>query len=211
MSVYTKRISCPVCENLVNIPVYANVNSASMPREAADVASGLAFEKACPVCGNILRLDYAMFYWDPEMKVLLRYDRNLSAVPEEDILKDDTVRAFFEQAESTGNVCRCVSSLDELREKLLIFGRGLDDRVIEIMKALLVLDFQEHQQVAVDSLRLIEITDRLCFCVKTGGRNGAASFDMPAYNALKKKYTFSQSLYKVDAPWAFGVLKDSVA
>ena len=85
MSVYTKRISCPVCENLVNIPVYANVNSASMPREAADVASGLAFEKACPVCGNILRLDYAMFYWDPEMKVLLRYDRNLSAVPEEDI------------------------------------------------------------------------------------------------------------------------------
>lgn len=117
--------------------------------------------------------------------------------------------------ESTDYTCRVVHSQNQLREKAYIFDIGLDDRVVEIMKVMMVAHLsQTNPDLEVGDI-LLEITEgkpeRFVIRLKNGVL-GNSPFSQKVYDAVKAEYIASKGDgkrdYIVDMNWAVECLKN---
>ena len=114
----TVSLVCSKCAQAFEAESYTSVNVDENPELKARVMNGSLFLHECPHCGTLNLARGTMLYHDPAQKLLICLsDRDLSAteVPE-------------------GYVCRLVSEVGALIEKVKIFDAGLDDIAIELCK-----------------------------------------------------------------------------
>lgn len=112
-------IRCPKCGSVFQADVPTMLDSSSRAR----VMDGSAFVFECPQCGEKTLALGQFIYNDPELKLLVV----LSA----DNLVSDGL---------PGYTCRLVSDIGSLMEKVKIADAGLDDVVVELCKALTLMD-----------------------------------------------------------------------
>ena len=123
MTYHTRHIAC-FCENSFDAEIPESADLAGDPGVQQLILGGDFMAVSCPSCGKRLTPEFP-FRLTGVMKV-----GEIFLVPEAD-------RAAFTRGRldyDVGKPGRIVVGFQELAEKVLICTRGLDDRVIEIMK-----------------------------------------------------------------------------
>ncbi len=140
MATYTnEQIECPHCGKDVRIKAYDTVDGRREPKLKQQIIKGTFFDHECPHCHKKIVLYYDIVYTDPAngaCVILADSDEycedalnDLSGSKEERDMFDGSVYSAAEASR-----LRIVRNSRELAEKALIFGLGLDDRILEILK-----------------------------------------------------------------------------
>ena len=124
----SRPVSCPRCGEAVETRMWPGINAEVNPNLREQVLQETLFNWTCPACGYVAQMAYPCLYHDKGRKLMVYLVPNGG---KEDLDAVDVDRAFPQ----IGYVQkRVVSSLAELKEKILIFEAGLDDRAVELVK-----------------------------------------------------------------------------
>jgi hypothetical protein len=128
--------------------LWESVNVTLNPELKEKLIERELFRFHCPACGVTSELVFPLLYHDQQRKVMIWL-----LIPDE----NDQValdRASIEMAKEAlkGYILRLVTSTNILIEKILIFDAFLDDRVIELLKTLLVQEADLEAGFARDLL-----------------------------------------------------------
>ena len=135
-------VVCPSCGAADQVDVWERIEATCNPERAAQLASGQIFVHTCSKCGAIVPLDYPLFYIDRDRHVAAFYPAG-EGEPEE--LK----RAFTQLVIKFRGVelstlgkgefeVRIAPERYGLVEKAAVWGVGLNDKVVEVLKASLL-------------------------------------------------------------------------
>jgi hypothetical protein len=150
MTYHSRHIAC-FCENSFDAQIPESADLAADPGVQELIQSGDFMAVSCPSCGKRLTPEFP-FRLTGVMKV-----GEIFLIPEAD--RAAFVRGRLEY--DVGKPGRIVVGFPELAEKVLICARGLDDRVIEIMKYYLLTGAaaggdQEHDKDVTLAYRGVE-------------------------------------------------------
>ena len=143
----TAPCECPSCKKTTEVQIWSSINVMLHPEMRRNVLDGSAFEFVCPSCGARERLAYACLYHDQQESFMVYW------VPAAEQDKAETL-AMLENIPipMPGYRRRIVTSRNRLREKILLFERGVDDRVIEVMKRIVWDAYLRDKGVAADEM-----------------------------------------------------------
>ncbi len=127
----TRRIAC-FCEKVFDADLPFQIDLAERPGAADEVLRGEFMAVSCPACGKRLTPEFPCRFTG--VSAGAQGTLVLSLVPEADRVACLAGRMDKE----IGTVDRVVIGVPELAEKLAIFRAGLDDRVVEMLKFMLV-------------------------------------------------------------------------
>lgn len=136
-------IACPKCGSESEVRVFATVNVTTDRNFREQLLSGELLHFTCPSCGHVASLRYPLLYNDINNKFMVYF------IPNVDRDKVTNEQLEKEYGELAGIQRRLVSDYNDLKEKIHIFESGLDDRVIEVVKAALkdVVEKRTGEQV----------------------------------------------------------------
>lgn len=149
-------LKCPKCGEKSEFRIWSSINTQLDPEMKEQVRTGEAFMFTCPYCGNTANVNYGFLYHQMEDQILIHYsqdEENFNQAyklytGEDELMKGELGINAFE-----GYLKRIVTSQNQLREKLLIFDMGLDDRIIEIIKLIYMAQMQlEHPELSFDEI-----------------------------------------------------------
>lgn len=135
----SKDVSCPHCGAVVKTVMSEGINADENPDLRSSVLNETLFDWKCPECGYEAQLIYPCLYHDKSKNFMIYVvpngcDCSLQSV--------EAVKAF---PQLQGVAKRVVTSLAELKEKILIFEAGLDDYAVEMVKlALAGIEAKKH-------------------------------------------------------------------
>lgn len=126
-----RMVACPKCGKMNEIKVYKTVNATTDQNFREELLGGELLRFRCSDCGKEAELRYPLLYNDMKNKFMVYY------VPEVDRDKVTDEQLEKRYGEIDGVTRRLVGSYNDLKEKIHVFESGLDDRVIEVVKAAL--------------------------------------------------------------------------
>jgi len=129
------KFICPHCHEEFEIKKHVVINVDEDAQLKKDVCNQDLFTYACPHCGTNSNIDYALWYEEPEKKLLVHLideEENVDQLIEQ--MDIDNPYSPFKAFYDNGYAIRLVESHDELVEKIAIFNFGYDDRIIELYK-----------------------------------------------------------------------------
>lgn len=134
MAEFTERITavCPHCKKDNITYVHPVVSSQNNPKLSKQIIDDLFFYRKCKHCGARYCLDYSTLYRNDEYAKTICYAHSTNDYVGFVTSVEET-RQMYEDA---GFFCdvRIVRDRNDLREKTRIASKGLDDRVIEVLK-----------------------------------------------------------------------------
>ncbi len=131
-----QTIPCPRCRVPAPFLLWESVNATLNPELKEKLLSHELFRFACPACKQTSELVYPLLYHDQQQKLMVW----LLIPDEHDEISLDRASLEMEKTALEGYRLRLVTTANTLIEKILIFDSGLDDRVIEFIKAMLWQD-----------------------------------------------------------------------
>jgi DNA-directed RNA polymerase subunit RPC12/RpoP len=209
----TVVVACPDCGQKIEYTVLNAIDSDAHPFQKQALVNGTLFELNCNSCGSRIDLLYDFVYRDLENNVIIYFTEGekvegvctaLSLSANLDMVDGVKIEDF--------PAIRVVSDYDVLREKIDIFDNALDDRVIELVKALCVADaidkipnlnVHEAYFVIVDGVMKIELH----------GEGGIAisDFSRETYDKIESdfsEYLAADTSLIVNSDWALAILND---
>lgn len=163
----------------------------------------------CPHCGHEFILNYRFVYTDASKKIMLVNDPSFVQKKNQLAFKS-SLRLLdkLRKEEISGYKIRMCKTIDETREKIRIFDQGLDDRLIEIMKIVLI----EADGFALDKedIKEISFNDQKKFLIKTSGHGLVMDFVPELYQSIEEKYSpyLEESIAQmIDRDWALDFMK----
>lgn len=142
------KYTCPNCFKVSDVKAWKSVNVDIDPELKQKVLNGSIFNFQCPSCHVYKKFFYTFLYHDMTRKFMI-YLKPASEKRFADISLDDLqkqtitpVRHFY-----SGYRLRAVPTHNRLKEKILIFDEGLDDRTIELIKGLTWINYLSRQGV----------------------------------------------------------------
>ncbi|MBR4723317.1 MAG: CpXC domain-containing protein [Clostridia bacterium] len=217
MSISNKQtIKCPACGEISDLTVWQSITVSDSPDIKADLLKGKVNIFSCGACGQKALFPAPVLYTDDERKLVISFSPQST--------KDARARIFEEikkSSEKSGELknypdynLRFVTSYNEFLEKILIFDGGFNDKVIEVIK-LLVL--------AQDSEKMAQRTcifgksdgDEIEFLVQDTKENQVYTSRVPllTYETIKKQLKESGVKFKsfnwemVDSDYAASLLR----
>lgn len=202
------EMTCPSCGHVFREEFNTAVFSDTVEREA--ILKNDFGEVVCPHCNHKFILNYRFVYTDDELKYMIINDpkfvdssNRLALVSSFKLL--DAVRK--NEAKKFRRVM--TADIKDLREKILIFEAGLDDKVVEIMKYILL----ESDDLAIDHDDVKDFTydgfDSFIIKTKTGDVMNLP-FVREVYDRIDESYSkyFDEKVDLVDKAWAYNFLKN---
>ena len=224
MSEITKQtIACPKCGKPVEIDVWDSIDVPYDIEQKEKVLNNTFFKAVCEDCRISFPIAYKCLYNDMEQKYLIWLAPKLEEEEKAEVaeynekLKTDN-RLRLAQG---GYTYRIVRNDNELREKVLIFDEGLDDRYIETMKIVYVPAFKKS--IAKDSNIL-----GLYFDKKSSGdgyqwvllfdnkKPMITDINMDIYDDMKEKLhdlveeKTGEGFIQISAPWAMDIMTSRI-
>lgn len=224
MSEITKQtIACPKCGRMIQIDVWDSIDIPYDIEQKEKVLKNTFFKVSCEDCKITFPIAYKCLYNDMEQKYLIWLVPRLEEGEKAEVaeynekLKTDN-RLRLAQG---GYTYRIVRNDNELREKVLIFDEGLDDRYIETMKLVYIPAFKKN--IAKDSKIL-----GLYFDKKASGEGYQwvllfdnkkpviADINMDIYEDMKDKLhdlveeKTGEGFVQISAPWAMDIMTSRV-
>lgn len=138
MSKYTKtEIECPECGNKQEFMTFQNIIGDIDIEIKEKVLNGELFVFTCEKCGKRFPITYPCLYHDMTKKLMVYLAKDEESIDQMNgILLGNS--ELYENQMSQGYIHRAVKTVNELAEKIMIHDMKLDDRVIEIIKMLIM-------------------------------------------------------------------------
>ena len=131
---FTEKISaiCPYCKKNNTTYVHPVVSSKTNPILSKRIINDSFFERKCKHCEKKFLLDFSTLYRNDEYAKTICYAHSTNDYVEF-ITSVEETREIYEK---DGLFCsvRVVRDRNDLREKARLASKGLDDRVIEVIK-----------------------------------------------------------------------------
>lgn len=134
--VSTQMITCPGCGKEMKVDIWESVNMPYDSDQKESIMKNTFFNVVCEHCGVKNTISYKCEYNDIDKRYYIRLMPKVDGDVYKELqeynerLKKDKALYFAR----SGFVQRMVCDSNELREKILIFDEGYDDRYIELMK-----------------------------------------------------------------------------
>ena len=132
-----------VCGNPITVQLAKSINVTRAPAFRAHILAGEFHRAACPACSRNFTVETTFYYTDfarnSLFKVLPRGDRHTWRHASGEVEKASSYIPPTVMVDA-GRTLRVVFGMDELREKLVAQDAGLDDRVLELLKVLLIYE-----------------------------------------------------------------------
>lgn len=149
----TITLNCPVCKRDHDARLWRRIDVATEKDAKEKLRRGNFFHFICPDCGYVSELHYASLYVDRDIRELIYLAGEAEAEPAAAEKAAEAAAEdlpFWKQGDS---LMRIVRSAEDLREKLLIFDNGLDDRLVEICKGISLSQFPADGNCYVTAIR----------------------------------------------------------
>jgi hypothetical protein len=139
---YPYSVKC-VCNQELTVHLAESVNVKRFPKSREQILKGEMHRAACPNCGRRMTIEKPFYYTDLArnslFKVLPRGNRHHWKKDSAELnAASNLIPAQF--ADVKERKLRVVFGMDELREKLVAEDAGLDDRIVELLKVLLIYE-----------------------------------------------------------------------
>ena len=126
---HKQTVKCPKCGEEIEFTLWQSINT-EMDFAIPDIISGKLFEVECKKCGYKTHVNYPMLFNDMIHNVMI-----YSVAPDS---TEETEKALDSLKKMYPGRTRIVTDQSTLREKTAIFNAGLDDRVTEILKLIIM-------------------------------------------------------------------------
>ena len=201
---YINILKCPECGHSQKFEMWKTINTADNPEMKEKVRRKQNFRMVCDKCGKVINADHPFLYHEPDNQIMIYYVR------EDD---NDTVQNEL-GATLPGYIRRTVNYQNDLIEKLMIFDAGLDDRVVELVKAIFINEFYKANNTAnIEEVLFDASTGEMRIIMMNGGRMvAAAPMAMEVYESVEKQFggyfapLRRDSETVIDFEWAMGVM-----
>lgn len=216
MSINVKQqVKCPGCGQLSEMTVWQSITASDSPDLKDDLLKGKINIFRCPSCASAALMPTPMLYTDSEKNLMITFSP-CNDEAEKYRLFDSVKTASKESGELSGleeyNL-RFVSTYNELLEKLLIFDSGLHDKVIELLKLLVIMQDTENMPHRICMFGKAE-NEEIEFMVQDKKENQIYTSRVPmsTYETVKEQLRQSGVKYKsfdwemVDAEYASNML-----
>jgi hypothetical protein len=163
MSVFHPHAVACACGEVLTVQLADSINAARSPRIRERILRGELHRTPCPACGRVATVERAFHYIDPSRGALFAvFPRNERHRWRAGSAVVERASGLVPDALTPGGprTLRVVYGMDELREKLVAQDAGLDDRMVELMKVLLVYEHPVLLRRARLRLTLLAITER---------------------------------------------------
>lgn len=181
-------ITCPQCHGTFTFTTYPAIDTKDDGMWAEKVRTGEAFLGKCPHCGWETHYDYSFLYKEREKNFLMYYAANEADYKSGyAMMTGHDPMVDWEKISSWTR--RVVTSREDVLEKLMILDDGLDDRIIEILKALAFVSLHQHKpELSVDTVLFDRGSDgNHYFRFSEKGKVVAAyAFERPMYERVKR-------------------------
>lgn len=129
------ELQCPECHESFHADIYPSINVQMDEGLKNKVLGGQLFDFECAHCHSTFHVPYPVLYHDMEKKLLIQF------TPETDLSKTKEVLDHVDKKEDY--TIRIVDSYRNWIEKLLIYENGLDDRIMELYKLLVLSQYDD--------------------------------------------------------------------
>ena len=197
-----QTVKCPKCGAEIAFTLWDSINT-DMDSAIPDIISGSLFKASCGACGYKTYVNYPMLFNDLIHGVMI-----YNATSEKDIEEAET--ALDAMKKLYPGRTRIVTDQSTLREKVSIFNAGLDDRVTELLKLIVMAQLQ--QQLAGKTLLGVYFIpgDQPQFEVALEEGSGYVPVSMEMYENIEKQFhdklAAGDEEYYIDQDWAFAFL-----
>lgn len=132
------NFKCPKCGQTVEAEQWTAVNGDKNPQQKLKILEGSLFKAKCPKCGKETKIGYPMLYNDTKQNYMIwlvydeeevKHTTDYFKNSKNDLIEDENGDVVDKDCRQ-----RIVMSPEALREKIMIFDSGLDDKMIEILK-----------------------------------------------------------------------------
>lgn len=213
MSVYKKMpFNCPYCGETAETDISDRLDCSENPKAKRLLLSGELFLYKCPKCGKAAALSYPLLYIDNAHRVVIQYANNernfkpsfevISQMHSKRSSEPDGGEWFF----------RVVSKAESLAEKAALFDRGLDDRVVELVKLMVYVKIiKERPEIKIS--QVLFSADDIGYIVRIGGSHRlTVRVGKDAYEKISKDMhdiitAPENQSYQIDEKWAARVSK----
>ncbi len=178
---------CPECGWEFKVPVWGSINISADPQIRDNIIGGSHFAVTCPECGQKSSIVYNTLYVDRDRKQII------CLVPDGDGTDSREVEMQARDAAASllmpddRFLLRIVHRTDDLREKIIIFDSGLDDRLVEICKGVALSQVPEGLEVNDVRFAVIAGHRFLILYCKDEGEQYVTGFDS-FYRQIEESY-----------------------
>ncbi len=193
---YQMIYTCPQCGRSYPMTLYRSIDAKQRPDLKRKLLEGSLYEATCMNCGYISPLLYACIYIDPERHFMIH------------LAEDEAGMHVFEDMPLSSYHLRVVKDWNDMREKVVLFERGMDDRVVEIMKHIRMEQLQEkNPKLAIESIYYQPQDGGKFIVLGHDAALAAIRFDKGLYRAIYRQILPQIdpqliSCFLIDAAWA---------
>jgi len=149
MSINAKHeIKCPSCGAMQEMTVWQSITADDSPDLKEDLLKGRVNIFRCAACGVSALVPVPVLYTDDTKKLMISFSPCESKEQSDRIFEEikKSSRASGELDGLDGYNLRYVSAYNDLLEKLLVFDNEMNDKVIEVLKLLVLMQESEKMQ-----------------------------------------------------------------
>lgn len=141
MSINTKKqLPCPHCDQMNNVTVWNSITADDSPDLKSDLLHGKINFYVCGNCGCRALMPDPMLYHDNAKKLIMSFSPCADEERAERLYEKmaESSEQSGEMKKLEGYNLRFVTDINDLMEKILIFDNGLNDKVIEVIKIMVL-------------------------------------------------------------------------
>jgi len=200
MSINSKQsIKCPKCSHLNDVTVWSSITSDDSIDLKKELLSAKINMFRCDNCSHTALLPNPLLYHDKSKKLMISFTPCNDNVQKLDLFNN--IKKTSKESGELKNLedynLRFITNYDTMLEKILIFDNELHDKVIEVLKVLVLMQEPEkaEQRVAVFGKKE---DDYLEFLIRDKKENQFYTSRIPleSYNTVKEQLSQSGVKYK---------------
>lgn len=200
MSINSKQaIKCPKCSHLNDVTVWSSITADDSEDLKKDLLSAKINMFRCENCSHTALMPNPLLYCDKQKKLMLSFtpanDEKTAQSLFQSIKKTSKESGELEKLENYN--LRFVTNYDTMLEKILIFDNGLHDKVIEVLKVLILMQEPEKADGRIAVFGKKE-DDYLEFLIRDKEENRFYTSKIPlqSYDSVKTQLMQSGVKYK---------------
>jgi hypothetical protein len=206
MKQQTVTIACPFCKHEQEDTLYPVIDLVAKPTLKLGILTGSLFSVTCKSCQRQFEVMHEVLTIDADARYAV------FLVPECTLQEIDSSEATL--SDFSLYQLRLVSSSNELKEKVLLFDGGLDDRTIELCKLYLLMQMQDKEVTLLFSEHQVS-EGKLAFSIfdSQGVIKESIECEDALYSQLYKKgqaFALKETVFsKVDVNWAYSKIANA--
>lgn len=193
----TQNIKCPKCGQMHTMTVWNSITAKTEPDLKKDILERKINIFTCPDCSQMALMPSHLLYNDEDKKLMI-YFAPCNTPEEKMTLFAQTKETTKDEIKSlTDYNLRFVTTYNELMEKILIFDAGFNDKVIEFLKMMILVQEPQKASSRIAMYGKAE-NDYIEFMVQDKTENQVYTSHIPrsTYDTIEKELLHSGVKFK---------------